>query len=53
MTSAPVARLGVIEHHDDAAREFAYDRDSQVDGLVRGLDEGSDPGWTTVSIGYH
>ena len=27
-TAGPGARLGVIVHHDDAEREFAYDRDS-------------------------
>jgi hypothetical protein len=49
-TSAPGARLGVIVHHDDAAREFAYDRDSRIGKLVRGLDEGPKRGWTIVSM---
>jgi phosphoglycolate phosphatase-like HAD superfamily hydrolase len=49
-TSAPGARLGVIVHHDDAAREFAYDRASHVGRLVRGLDEGPKRGWTIISI---
>ena len=39
-TSAPGARLGLIVHHDDAEREFAYDRKSSVGRLARGLDEG-------------
>jgi hypothetical protein len=39
-TSAPGARLGVIVRHDDAEREFAYDRNSHVGRLARGLDEG-------------
>jgi len=49
-TSAPGARLGVIVHHDDAAREFAYDRKSHIGQLVRGLDEGPALGWTIVSM---
>ena len=49
-TSAPGARLGVIVHHDDAQREFAYDRASHVGRLVRGLDEGPARGWTVVSV---
>jgi hypothetical protein len=49
-TSAPGARLGVLIHHDDAAREFAYDRMSHVGKLARGLDEGPRRGWTLVSI---
>jgi hypothetical protein len=49
-TSAPGARLAVLIHHDDAAREFAYDRTSHVGKLARGLDEGPKRGWTLVSI---
>jgi phosphoserine phosphatase len=49
-TTAPGARLGLIVHHDDAAREFAYDRTSHIGKLARGLDEGPKRGWTIVSI---
>jgi hypothetical protein len=49
-TSAPGARLGVLVHHDDATREFAYDRESHVGKLARGLDEGPARGWTIVSM---
>ena len=49
-TSAPGARLGVIVHHDDAAREFAYDRTSHFGRLARGLDEAPNRGWTVVSV---
>ena len=49
-TSAPGARLGVLVHHDDAAREFAYDRKSHIGKLDRGLDEGPKHGWSIVSI---
>ncbi len=49
-TAAPGARLGVIVRHDDAEREFAYDRNSHVGRLARGLDEGPARGWTLVSM---
>ena len=49
-TSAPGARLGVIVHHDDAEREFAYDRKSHIGKLDRGLDEAGARGWTVVSM---
>ncbi len=49
-TSGAGRRLGVIVHHDDAAREFAYDRDSHVGRLARGLDEAAGRGWTVVSM---
>jgi hypothetical protein len=49
-TSAPGARLGLIVHHDEAAREFAYDRNSHIGRLARGLDEGPKRGWTIVSM---
>jgi hypothetical protein len=40
----------VIVRHDDAVREFAYDRESHVGRLARGLDEGPTRGWTIVSM---
>ncbi len=43
-------RLGLLLHHDDAAREVAYDRDSPVGKLARGLDEGPGRGWVIVSM---
>jgi phosphoglycolate phosphatase-like HAD superfamily hydrolase len=42
--------FGMIVHHDDAGREYAYDRDSSIGRLERGLDEGRDRGWTIVSM---
>jgi phosphoglycolate phosphatase-like HAD superfamily hydrolase len=50
VTSAPGARLGLIVHHDDADREFAYDRKSHIGRLERGLDDGPRRGWTIVSM---
>jgi len=49
-TAGPGPRFGLIVHHDDAAREFAYDRESHIGTLARGLDEGPGRGWTIVSI---
>jgi haloacid dehalogenase-like hydrolase len=49
-TSGPGPRLGMIVHHDDAAREFAYDRDSHVGKLERGLDEAGARGWSLISV---
>jgi hypothetical protein len=50
VTSGPGPRLGMIVHHDDAAREFAYDRTSHVGRLARGLDEAPRRGWTVASM---
>jgi phosphoserine phosphatase len=49
-TSAPGARLGVLVHHDDAEREYAYDRKSTFGKLDRGLTEASQRGWTVISM---
>jgi hypothetical protein len=49
-TSAPGARLGMIVHHDDAEREWAYDRKSHIGKLDRGLNEAGARGWTVVSM---
>ncbi len=50
VTSGPGPRLGLLLHHDDAEREVAYDRDSRVGRLARGLDEGPKRGWVLVSM---
>ena len=50
-TAGPGPRLGVLVHHDDAGREFAYDRTSPFGKLDRGLDEARTRGWLVVSIG--
>ncbi|MEO0991137.1 MAG: haloacid dehalogenase-like hydrolase, partial [Pseudomonadota bacterium] len=43
-------RFALIVHHTDAEREYAYDRDSHIGKLVRGLDEGPDRGWLIVDM---
>ena len=42
--------FGLIVHHTDAEREFAYDRDSHIGELERGLDEGPERGWLIVDM---
>ena len=43
-------RLALLVHHTDAEREFAYDRDSHIGKLERGLDEGPERGWLIVDM---
>jgi len=49
-TTGDGARLGVLIHHTDADREWAYDRDSHVGRLDRGLDEARSRGWVVVDM---
>lgn len=37
-------------HHTDAEREWAYDRDSHVGKLDKGLDEAHERGWTVIDM---
>jgi len=43
-------RLGLIVHHTDGEREFAYDRQSLVGKLDKGLDQARSRGWSIVSM---
>ena len=49
-TAGTGARFGLIVHHTDSVREFAYDRDSSVGRLAKGLDEANGRGWTVVDM---
>jgi hypothetical protein len=49
-TAGAGPRLGLLLHHDDGEREFAYDRKSHVGRLDRGLDEAGRRGWVLVSM---
>lgn len=49
-TSGSGPRFGLIVHHTDAEREWAYDRSSHVGKLDRGLNEAASKGWTIVSM---
>ena len=42
--------LAVLVHHDDAEREYAYDRGSKIGGLDKAWDEAEARGWTVVSM---
>ncbi|WP_171180471.1 HAD family phosphatase [Ruegeria sp. HKCCD8929] len=42
--------LGVIVHHTDAEREFAYDRESHIGKLEKGLDEAEQRGWVIIDM---
>ncbi len=46
----PRPRFGLIVHHTDAVREYAYDFPSLVGQLQRALDEAPERGWTVVSM---
>jgi phosphoglycolate phosphatase-like HAD superfamily hydrolase len=43
-------RFCLYVHHTDADREWAYDRNSSIGRLDKGLDEAHAKGWTVVSI---
>jgi phosphoserine phosphatase len=49
-TEGPGRRLGMIVRHDDAEREYAYDRESHVGRLARALDEAPARGWHVISM---
>lgn len=37
-------------HHTDSVREWAYDRDSSIGRLDKGLDEAFEKGWTVIDM---
>lgn len=49
-TAASGARFGLIVHHTDAEREWAYDRQSSIGRLDKALDEAKANGWTVVDM---
>lgn len=49
-TSGDGLRFGMIVHHDDAEREYAYDRESHIGRLDKGLDLAPERGWTIASM---
>ena len=44
------ARLALLIHHDDAAREVAYDREFRLSPLAEALDKAKEYGITVVSM---
>jgi len=49
-TAGEGPRFGLIVHHTDADREYAYDRDSSVGRLDKALDAAADKGWVVVDM---
>jgi phosphoserine phosphatase len=43
-------RFMLYVHHTDAEREWAYDRESSIGRLNKGLDEANEKGWTVVDM---
>jgi hypothetical protein len=49
-TAGSGPRFALIVHHDDASREWAYDRKSHVGKLDKAWDEAIAKGWAVVSM---
>ncbi|HEX3147234.1 MAG TPA: HAD family hydrolase [Gemmataceae bacterium] len=49
-TSGVGPRFGLIVHHTDAEREWAYDRNSHVGKLDKALDEAPKAGWVVADM---
>ena len=48
MTGGP--RFGMLVHHTDADREWAYDRQSDIGHLAEALDQARERGWVVVDM---
>ena len=49
-TAGQGPRFALYVHHTDAEREWAYDRNSSIGRLDKGLDEARKKGWTVVDM---
>ena len=49
-TAGDGLRFGLLVHHTDAEREWAYDRESHIGKLDQALDEAGEKGWTVVDM---
>jgi len=49
-TTAEGPSFGLIVHHTDPEREWAYDRESHIGKLDKALDEAASRGWTVVDM---
>jgi phosphoglycolate phosphatase-like HAD superfamily hydrolase len=49
-TAGDGRQLGLIVHHDDAEREYAYDREGHIGRLDQALDAAGPAGWVVVSM---
>jgi hypothetical protein len=50
VTSGEGPAFGMLLHHTDAEREFAYDREGHIGVLNQGLDEADARGWLVVDM---
>lgn len=48
--SNPDTSFMLYVHHTDSVREWAYDRESHIGRLNKGLDEAHEKGWTVVDM---
>ena len=49
-TAGSGRRFGMLVHHTDADREWAYDRESHIGKLDTALDQAGSNGWVVVSM---
>jgi len=49
-TATGYPRFGMIVHHTDSTREYAYDRNSHIGQLKMGLDSASKYNWLIVDM---
>ena len=49
-TAGSGARFGLIVHHTDSEREYAYDRQSSIGRLDKALEVAKRNGWTVVDM---
>lgn len=49
-TMAAGPRFGMLVHHSDAEREYAYDRNSAIGHLSVALDQAPERGWVVVNM---
>lgn len=50
VTTGEGPRLGLLLHHTDAEREWAYDRDGHIGVLDQGLDDAAAKGWIIIDM---
>lgn len=49
-TAGDGPRFGLLLHHTDGDREWAYDRKSHIGQLNKGLDDAGEKGWTVIDM---
>ena len=49
-TASGYPRFGLYLHHTDSIREWAYDRESHIGRLAKGLDDAGKYGWTVIDM---